>query len=259
MNKLEQTLAAFQEQILGKPSDFIRLVTPTSYPEAKQRIKIYRDSYTSRLVKALAANYPMLKNYLGEEAFFKLAMEYTDTHPSQTHSIRWFGDKLADYLRSVAKYTVKPQLGELAITEWINSSLRDSKSVNKVKLETLRSLEVEIWPKVSFTFDHTLKLINYKYNTIELWETLYTGSALPNIIEQANDTIFWLNNNFKACYRSIAQTEKTMLEQAMLGQNFANLCEVASQSVANEKAAETAAMLLLQWVNDGLITDYTIR
>lgn len=258
MHKLEQTLSAFQEQILGKTSGFVDLVAKTTNPDAKQRIAIYRDSYTSRLVKALAANYPMLKNYLGEEEFFKLAMGYADTYPSHRHSIRCFGDKLPDYLQ-LGKHIEKAQLNELAITEWINSSLRDCKHIDKIKLETLRNLSTENWPKISLSFDPALKLINYKYNTIKLWESLYLDTPLPDRVEQPDKFIFWLDNSFSACYRSVAPTEAIILEQAIQGQTFASLCELTSLSVSNEKAAEAAAIFLLQWVNEGLITGYTIR
>jgi hypothetical protein len=91
------------------PDDTSRLVDPS-------RLAIYRDMYPMRMHDAMAADYPALAKFLGEEKFHELVDRYTGHHPSQSYTLNRLGDSFPDFLtddpflRDLARF-------ELAMTE----------------------------------------------------------------------------------------------------------------------------------------------
>src|SRR3990167_11289209 len=98
MKGLQRLQTQFQDYLLNSNPLFRKCIVTTKKIPAEARLAIYSNAYRSRLIEALAANYPVLQTYLGCEQFEELGQAYLHACPSSFRSIRWFGDQLVNFL-----------------------------------------------------------------------------------------------------------------------------------------------------------------
>ncbi len=74
-------------------------VRGTTRVPASTRLAIYANAYRARLSEGLESNFPVLAKLMGVSEFRGLAHRYIEGHESRHRSIRWYGDRLAQFLR----------------------------------------------------------------------------------------------------------------------------------------------------------------
>jgi len=62
------------------------------------RLEIYRGMYPIRMQEALAADYPAVAKFLGEDEFNHVVAHYTEHHPSRSYTLNRLGDSFPDFL-----------------------------------------------------------------------------------------------------------------------------------------------------------------
>jgi len=92
-------------------------VKPSATLTARERADVYRGMYLSRMQEALAADYPVLRDYLGEQMFGSLVADYVQQHPSSSYTLNRLGDHLPAYLKSRDPLHHALATFELAVTE----------------------------------------------------------------------------------------------------------------------------------------------
>lgn len=251
VGKLFNIQREFQAQLLGKQSDFSKLVESTINPSVEQRISIYVDSYKFRLIEALADNYSNLKSYLGGNKFQQLAETYVELYPSRLRSIRWFGDKLPEFLQHDENYTEQPILAELARFEWALNTAFDAQDAHYLSPNDFISIPPQRWEQMTFSFHPSLSIYTFTHDIVEIWETILKDETIhPQHSSQA--VIFW-RHELEPVYRVIPPTEAIILNAAMNGEIFVTLCDKLKMS-SIDMAASAAASLLMNWLSSHLIT-----
>ncbi len=110
--------AHFQDNVLTGDPAIDNQIEGDTAEFRNTRLGIYRRAYRLRLIEVLGTDYEVLRAYLGDELFDKLAGDYIAAHPSTFRNVRWFGGKLAEFLRSTPRYAGHPELADLAQFEW---------------------------------------------------------------------------------------------------------------------------------------------
>jgi len=105
LTELQRT---FQSALLQKQDEPPPFIVDAPKASAAERFGVYTEAYRLRLIEALSADYPALKEWLGDEAFDALGRAYADACPSAHFSIRWFGSRLPRYLAESAPYDSQP-------------------------------------------------------------------------------------------------------------------------------------------------------
>ena len=118
MKDLESLQRAFQRHVYRPGRAMERAVLEAPRANAARRLGIYADAYRSRLVEALASDYPALKEVLGESRFDRLMRAFVAAHPSRTPNLRWYGGELARFLGHSSRGRGRRPLAELARFEW---------------------------------------------------------------------------------------------------------------------------------------------
>src|SRR6185369_6628626 len=95
-------------------------------PGREPLLRIYQHAYTARLAGALRDNFGVLPQVMGDDAFDALALAYIAAHPSRHPSIRWFGDKLPEFMAAHENLVPHPALVDLARMEWALRSAFDA-------------------------------------------------------------------------------------------------------------------------------------
>jgi hypothetical protein len=91
---------------------------PTSVSgQTPRRYAVYRNNVTVSLVRAMEANFPVVRRLLGEHYFAGLAREFVQLHPPQSPLMFYYGVAFSDYLKAQADLKEYPYLGDVAKLE----------------------------------------------------------------------------------------------------------------------------------------------
>ena len=251
---LTELQRAFQSALLhpqDKPPSFISNALKAS---AAERFAVYTEAYRLRLIEALAADYPALKECLGNKNFDRLARAYMDACPSAHFSIRWFGSRLPRFLADTSCYDSQPILKELAAFEWALSEAFDAAEASTATPEQLTAVEPTLWPILKLRFHPSLRSIELAYNTPSRWQALNRKERLPDL-ETCSEIQTWIiwRSDLKLFFRSLPGAESWSLNAFRQGRCFADVCEGLCEWLDEEQVATSAAGYLQNWLREGWI------
>jgi len=245
---------AFQSALLENQSGPPPFIINAPKASAAERFGVYTEAYRLRLIEALAADYPALKEWLGEETFDQLGRTYADACPSAHFSIRWFGSRLSRFLAESAPYDSQPHVQELAAFEWALSEAFDAAEGPTATQEQLAALEPDLWPMLTLQFHPSLRCIDLSYNTPSRWQALNRKEPPPDL-ETCSERQTWAvwRRDLKIFFRSMPKTEAWALNAFREGRCFADVCEGLCEWVDEVQVAVTAAGYLQSWLREGWI------
>jgi len=122
---LQQHIVAPELDDAGANLESERRIKPSGTLTARERADIYRGMYLLRMEEALASDYPVLRDVLGEEDFAALVAGYVTMHPSRSHTLNRLGDHLPSYLESRDPFQHALATFELAVTEAFDAEQSD--------------------------------------------------------------------------------------------------------------------------------------
>jgi hypothetical protein len=221
-----------------------------------QRAEVYAEAYRLRLIEALMADYPVLLALLGEDDFAALERVYAEVHPSRYASIRWFGRHLRRFLQDDAKYRERPELAELAAFEWALSEAFDAAEAQVVSPEALAALPAARWPDLRLRFHPTLRRVELRFNTPEVWRALNQKASPPpfEALDSPQAWIVW-RSDLKLFFRRLEAPEAQAFDALYQNRRFADVCEDLCAWLPAENVAATAAGFLARWLTEGWIAD----
>ena len=251
LTELQRTFQAVLLQEQGEPPPFIVNAPKAS---AAERFGVYTEAYRLRLIEALAADYPAVKEWLGEETFDQLGRAYADACPSAHFSIRWFGRRLPRFLVETALYDSQPALQELAAFEWALSEAFDVAEGAVATQEQLAALEPGLWPALTLRFHPSLRCLDLSYNTPSRWQALNRKEVPPDL-ETHSERQTWIvwRRDLKIFFRSMPKTEAWALNAFRQERCFADVCEGLCEWLDQAQVATSAAGYLQAWLREGWI------
>ena len=245
----------FQDYLLNSNPNFQNSIVNTKKVPAETRLAIYNNAYRSRLVDALAANYPVLQTYLGCEQFEALGQAYLSANPSSFRSIRWFGDQLVNFLKEHSDYKAFPVLAELAQFEWTLTLVFDAWDSTVLQMEEMGNIPSNAWVNMRLQAHPSLHRLTLSWNVIHIWQAISDDKTLPDPIENSVPIhwVLWrkeLTNHF--C--SLREDEAWAIDAILNGSTFSEICEGLCQWIDEEEVGLRAASFLKGWISEGLIT-----
>ena len=256
--QLAATEARFQANVLADDPAIDAEIDGDSEAFRDTRLGIYRDAYRLRLIEVLGTDYEVLHKYLGDALFDAAARDYLAAHPSTFRNVRWFGARLAEFLRATPRYATHPVLAELAQFEWTLGLAFDSPDEGAVRFEEVAAVPPAAWSELRFSPHAALRVIDLRTNAVAIWKEIDDKDSFE--VEISAEPVTWAiwRKQHSPFFRSLADDEawalKAMLARASFGEICAGLCEW----VAEEDAAARAAGLLRGWVEEGWIAELLI-
>lgn len=113
---------------------------------AAERMSVYANAYYSRLLECLGANFPILKQALGDEVFDGFAFEYLQQYPPSSYTLDHLGASFPRYLEETRPEDAG-ELGwpdfliDLATFEWAVAKVFDGPGVEGKTLLTPEALQ----------------------------------------------------------------------------------------------------------------------
>ena len=251
---LAELQSDLQDFLLDKKcdADDLTLETPAFSKEA--RLQIYHEAYRLRLIDALSNDYPALKLFLGDDKFVSMANGFISKHPSHHPSLRWFGEKLYEFLKSTNDWREKIHIAELAEFEWAQAMAFDAADKIIATLDDIRALPPESWMTMKLVFHPSLQLLNCVSNAPLQWQALIKdGITIEPVIATEFQTWLIWRENFQVVYRPLNFAEAWALNAFIADHNFSDVCGGLCEWFAEEKVPLQTAQYLQQWLQSELI------
>jgi len=254
MSTLARVQQDFQDHLLRGSAAVEGHVLGTTRVPVATRLGIYAGAYRSRLAEALESNYPALAKLLGAVDFQALAADYVRAHDSPFFSIRYYGDALPEFLATHEDYVGAPVLAELARWEWAMTCVFDAADAVPLGHEALARFAPQRWARLRFSWHPSVRRLTLSWNVPQLWRALTDDSARP--AAQLNAApLEWLlwREELTSYFRSLERSEAAVLDGALRGWPFGELCELLCAELGERAAPAQAAALLRGWITSGLI------
>ena len=248
---LAETQELFHRAITGRiPLDeasLDRCFGGTGQLPAGDRVAIYRNMYTARLLDGLRQTFPNLARFLGEERFAALGEAYLAEHPSQHHDVGRLGRRLADFLR-VYPDPERADLADLAELEWTRNEVFFAQESAVVGADALAAAGLESVAGARLRMVPSLRVIGLAHDAAGLWRSLEAGQDVP-APQDGSAVVAW-RRGFEVFHCTLPPEEAEALRAAMEGEPLEGVC--ASFADRPDPAAEAHAAIS-SWFAEGWI------
>lgn len=256
MNNLADLQENFQNYLLSGQSDIEQFIVSTKSVSAFKRLSIYKEAYQARLIECLGSNFPCLKIHVGDEKFAELGIAYMNEHPSTYRSVRWFGDKFADFLNQYEGNQF-PYLSELAQFEWKMTLTFDAPDHPALPIEQMASVPGDAWSRMILIPHPSLQRLNFHWNVVSLWQSIANEKLLEPLVENSTTEswVLWRIDYINRFYL-LSANEAWAMDAMISGATFGEMCEGLCQWFPEEEVGLRAASLLKGWIQSGLLADF---
>jgi hypothetical protein len=220
---------------------------------AHQRIEVYAEAYSSRLLEVLREDYPRVAKALGER-FRAIMREYVREHPSKNPSLRHFGRHVPRFLAARGHADFPPWLSDLAQLEWARVEAFDAADRSPMTLEELHAVPGDDWPRLRLELVPSVRTLVLSWPADEVWTALEDNAEVGRADPRKTVVAVW-RNGLVVRHRACDAAEARAVAGIARRDPFAEICEamVELNDADVARAALDAVRLLRQWVVDGWI------
>lgn len=161
---------------------------------AADRFWIYRNNFLASLTAALAATFPAVERFVGEDNFRFAAHGFIRAHPPEQPSLYAYGDRFPDYLAGLAPAVADfPFLPDLARLEWAVNEAYFAADGPALTPERLAGIDPADYAELRLSLHPAGRLVRSPWPIWELWD----AEAVPEPLGEGPDHVLALRRNGK--------------------------------------------------------------
>lgn len=251
LRELEEQFFRALQRPHGSPADpaLVGMVEDRAPLDGAARIDIYAHMYCSRIIGSLLEDYPAVAGVLGAEAFDTLAHAYLEAHPSTHASLRQAGAHLPGFLAGLPTGCVPAFVPDLARLEWAQLEVFDAADVPLLTLADLQAIAPEEWSAFGLRLAPAVRLLTVA------WPVHRCVDDAPRavVLQPAETALRVWRKDFGVFVSAPDDIERRGLQALQAGRSFGALCEDLAMTLDDEVAAQTAAGLVVRWIEDEIL------
>ncbi len=260
MPKLGDLQYQFMQVLLGdNPAQLSNAIVNQGELSNLTRIDIYRNAYYQRLKESIDIDHQILGTYLGDELFEKMVTGYISLYPSKQTSLRYYSEKLPNFLANTQPFSDFPVLTELARFERALLTAFDAPDAELASTTMLGEVLPKDWPTLQFRLHPSVQLYTSQLNGVEIWQAIKQEQIPPSPVSQQQNWLIWRNNERLTEFNSLNDFELTMLEAMITGADYAEICENLAEQLPVEQVSEASLQSLVKWLDIGVISRLSNR
>lgn len=256
--KLAELQAKFQAAIIEGDQTILASIADLPRADRATLFAVYYDAYRLRLAEFLSNDFPILRSYLGDEAFGSLVEDYVETAPSRQPNARWYGARLPDFMREMISWRTNRSAIDLARFERALSDAFDAADAPVSSIDALSNICAEDWSNIAFEFHPSLALLDLARGTAQIYSALAAEEKPPAIQHGEEAFLFWRNEG-QSFYRAVPKDERLALREAEQGRKFSDICALLAHQAGGADVTRQVAGFLSQWFTDGLVVRVSAR
>ena len=223
---------------------------------AAERLSIYANAYYSRLLECMGANYPILKQALGEEVFDSFAFEYLQRYPSRSYTLDDLGKHFAQFLSETRPEEDGEKGGwpdfliDLATFEWTIAKVFDGPGAEGLTLltpEALQSFPAERFAEARLVPVPCLRLLAFRF-PVNAYYTVARraeeGEEVP-IPEPGEEHVAVTRRDFVVRRYPLSSPQYALLEAILAGATVGEA--IAAAAAVTDLDDEAFATELRSW------------
>lgn len=248
--EMENLQSAILSKDLSQIIDNLKTI-PESSPE--ERLNIYIDGYSARLISVLEEAYPAIVEYMGTKRAAAMFKEFVENNPSKFKNIDKYALTLPPWVSS--KTDEKPLLEILNYEAEINAIFfaPESKSLDA---NFIASLDPEKFVESTLKPRTAAKLMSFEYNVERFIQQVRAGQK--NIKIDKQQIFIYLCRNNNSVQRNILEpAEYKMLKSLFSGLNINKSIEKLSSDEASESInlEEKFQEWFQKWFSNGFFAE----
>lgn len=254
MTALHELEQQFLGHVLGR-GVFPREWCQQGIVDSDVGIAIYANAYRSRLRDALESDHPVLSRYLGDSLWTSFCAGFIEAHPSRVRSLRHFGQQIPGWLAVNEPFSAHPLIFELAAFERLLLDAFDAADASRLEWSAIQKLETDAWPRLRLQFHPSTRLLETRWNTVEVWRALKSEQDPPEAEASATPAqLLWRDEERITRFRPVEPNELIALQAGFVeAGDFALLCERLAQNNPAEQVPSLAINCLRRWFDEGII------
>jgi hypothetical protein len=210
---------------------------------------VYRNNYRAQLVGCLEESYPLLRAFIGQEAFLHAAATHIRRMPPHAWTLDAYADDFGATL--LALFPDNPDLHELA---WIEHALDQAFVGPDAAPASADALAAVDWDHAVLRLTPTLHLRTASTNAAALWFALRDGGSPESEMLAAPGGLLVWRRGFMSCLRDLDPVEHAAILHVHRDGSFAGLCALLVERLGEEQGIHSAGAMLADWLDSGLIT-----
>lgn len=256
MTALKELQENFKHHLTSGKGEILSDIVSTTELSNVDRLSIYGNAYYARLEEVLEGDFEAIHTLLGDEEFSRLCRRYTDAHPSTFYSVRWFGQYMADFLRTREPYSAHPYLEEMARFEWRFTDAFDAQDAAVLSESDVAQVPAESWPTLTIQLHPSVSWFDYCWNILPVWKAVKDEEEIPVLkkLELPGTCLVW-RQGLVTRYRTMEPSESAIIQAVAANKNFSDWCEIlVDTGEAVEAVPMIAAGILKTWLGLGMIS-----
>lgn len=221
------------------------------------RLAVYQQGYRIRLREALAVEFPGLALLAGQR-FASLLDDYVAAQPSRHFNIRWHGEGLASFLARTSPWCARTELAEMAQLDWAVSTAFDAFDHDTLGASELSGVAAQSWPGLRLHGLPHARVLPCHSNVDAFRRAADRNMPRPRLRRwrRPGHLLIW-RPALEVHYRRVPPAEVPLLQAALHGETFAQLCGRLAERHGSGALPQMAA-LLGQWLDEGLLGGFDL-
>ncbi len=186
MHNLQAMQSAIRDVVLGGDAQALEGEIANDGIPYSRRLQVYRNNTTVLLSEALAANFPIVCQLVGEAFFAKTAYSFVRLHPPRSPCLFEYGAGLADFLDNYLSVHDLPYLADMARLEWAWDEAFHSRESAAMSADGFAAVATANMEKLTFEPHPAFRVVRSSYPLDRIW-ALHQDEPEPD--ETSEETI----------------------------------------------------------------------
>ena len=237
-----------------------RVILRSESMTSLDRLQIYSRAYFLRLIECLRAEFPAVRQAIGDEAFDGLGIGYLIDYPSTSYTLANLGASFDEFLERTRPATAIDEnefdfasfLIELARLERIYSEVfhaRGPETAKSLLQDDLNGLRPEVFADSRLTFHPSVRLVQLQYPVHEYVSAIRQNQE-PQLPESRPAFLVVTRRNYIVRRFEVDSRQFHLLERLVAGSTVIEALQSLRQLPESAVASETLAGDLHRWFRD---------
>ncbi len=236
------------------PSDKLAdVVLPSHSLTSAERVGIYHGMYLMRMEEALAADYPVIRHFLGDEGFYELVREYVQRHPSRSYTLNRLGDLVSQFFAERTDWPQAEFLHDLARFELAMTEVFDEQESPVLGGEELATVRPEDWEYARLSPIAAFRLLELKYSVVPHLEAYHRDRPSPSPRRRAT----WIavyRRDYSVLRLELSRAEHELLRALSEGVPLGEALAAAGACQKSARQQDRVFRWFRTWIAEGLFS-----
>lgn len=227
------------------------LIKPSHSLTPEERVEIYHDMYLLRMEEALASDYPAIKHYLGDDAFFEMVRDYVQRYPSRSYTLNRLGDHLPQFFLDDPERKNAAFLYDLASAELAITQAFDAEESPRLTLEQVQAIPQDGWATARLRPASSLRLLETRHPVTDHLNAAKRALPASNLRRKTSYLVVW-RKDYSVFQMELTRTEFVLLRSLAAGTALGDAVAQTLTSLKSSESQKKVFKWFRTWIGEGM-------